>query len=524
MLGLGIDLNNDQEISYNEAAIVNSLDISTDGFMPINDITGIEAFISLDTLICRGNAIIAIDSLAQLPLKYLDCSWNDILSIQFNLPDLAYLNCSQNNISSLNASLFQNLKTLECDPSDSLIIENPLLEELYVESNVAINTNLAPELRKLICRTNSPPILNHNYKLTYLEIFDYPGQIGNIDLTNNIKLEHLYILSNLTSIDIANNPDLTYLNLKQNNLLALDLSKNPLIDTLICRSNNISSLDLSNNPKLLYVDCASNDIINLNLANLTKLKYLLCDGNQLSGIDVSKNSILEYLTCASNNLTGTIDLSQNINLQYLKCSDNKLQTLDFSNNINLTEIWCHENKLTNINVNNLTSLKGLHCFYNKLKHIDIHTNVALEWMQCSYNPLDSLDLSHSNHWSLVSLGGMPSLIKVCVSSLPVSYTINTTGSPNIVFDVCSFAGLQNNEIFSTRIYPNLTTGKVFIENTNPNNLLAFLYNINGILLFKTKLNTGVQNIDISHFPDGIYILKIFNNNNENALIRKIVKI
>ena len=349
LIWLGVDLNNDNEISFDEAAIVNYLDISIDG-LPIEDITGIEAFISLDTLICVGNTISTLDSLEGLPLKYLDCTWNSVFSIQFSLSDLEYLKCTENNLSLLNAFLFPKLQTLICSPSDSLIIDNPFLEKLFVESNIAINTNFAPELLELTCQTNSPPNLSNNSKLTYLEIF---GQIENVDISENLNLKHLYIRCNLTSIDLTNNAALTYLNLKQNDLLDLDLSSNLEIDTLICRSNNLSSLNLSNNSKLLYVDCSGNNITNLNLSTLIILKTLMCgsnnltqinlnentalvnlyiNSNQLYNIDLSMNTDLERLICALNDISGSFDLSQNMELIELNCSVNNIQNLDLSNN------------------------------------------------------------------------------------------------------------------------------------------------------------------------------------------------
>ena len=47
LIEAGIDTNGDGEISYDEAEAVTYLDVST---KPITDMTGIEAFVNLDTL------------------------------------------------------------------------------------------------------------------------------------------------------------------------------------------------------------------------------------------------------------------------------------------------------------------------------------------------------------------------------------------------------------------------------------------------------------------------------------------
>ena len=182
---------------------------------------------------------------------------------------------------------------------------------------------------------------------------------------------------------------------------------------------------------------------------------------------------------------------------------------------------CQENNLTDLNVNNLVYLSNLHCHNNNLTQLDLHTNVSIDFMQCGNNLIDSLDLSHNDSWNVVNLIEMPSLTKVCVSELPVSYTILTSGSPNITLEICSFIGFHDIDQHTPNIFPNPTTGKLTIENTTSYNSIVSFYNINGKLIFKTNLNTGIQIIDISNFPKGIYTLKILSD--KNITVRKIVK-
>jgi Leucine-rich repeat (LRR) protein len=538
----GVDLNNDNEISYDEASIVNYLDISYIELLTIENIAGIEAFVSLDTLVCAQQEILIFDSIAELPLKYFDCCYNPVESIDFTLPELEYLNCTETNISQLDASLFPVLRTLVCSPSEGLIINNPLLEELVVESYIPIDTYFAPELVKLDCHPTSAPDLSNNINLEYLILSSPQSQIENIGLSENVNLKHVFIRCNLTSIDLSNNTDITYLNLHDNELLTLDLSNNLQLDTLFCHVNHIQSLDLSNNLELQFVFCNANEISELDVSNLVNLKTLYCEDNQLTdlnlsdntsllflsinynlieNIDLSSNTQLEYLNCVSNMMIGSLDLSQNINLKVLYCSYNSLQSLDLSNNINLVSLWCHTNNLTYLNVNGLADLQGLRCFNNNLEDLGLHTNTSITIMQCDNNPIDSLDLSHNDSWQVVNLNYMPSLTKVCVSELPVPYLIYTTGSPNVTIEICTFTNIEainrNEEI----VYPNPTTGNLSIKNPIGENSTITIHSISGELIFKTIQKADVEIIDMSTAMSGVYILRIVND--ENLIVRKILK-
>jgi Leucine-rich repeat (LRR) protein len=66
LIPLGIDTNNDSEISTKEAEGVTSLDVSSwktyiSGGKCITDLTGIEAFINLESLDCQNNHLTTLD-------------------------------------------------------------------------------------------------------------------------------------------------------------------------------------------------------------------------------------------------------------------------------------------------------------------------------------------------------------------------------------------------------------------------------------------------------------------------------
>ena len=174
LIELGIDTNGDGFISPAEAGLILSLDVSEES---ISDMTGIEAFVNLDTLDCNGN---------QLTTLYVS-----------NNTALIELDCSRN----------YPLTTLD-------VSNNTALERLYCWSNqlttLDVSNNTA--LYWLYCGGN---------------------QLISLDVSNNTALERLFCFSNqLTSLDVSNNTALYWLNCTDNQLTTLDVSNNTALKWL----------------------------------------------------------------------------------------------------------------------------------------------------------------------------------------------------------------------------------------------------------------------------------------------------
>ena len=83
--------------------------------------TGIEAFINLNTLTCSDNLITSLDISGCLALKHLDCSNNLLPSLDVsNNPALEDLHCSSNQLTSLNLSRNTALRHLSLDGMTAL--------------------------------------------------------------------------------------------------------------------------------------------------------------------------------------------------------------------------------------------------------------------------------------------------------------------------------------------------------------------------------------------------------------------
>lgn len=128
-----VDVNNDGEIQISEALSVVNLNISSSN---ISDLTGIEAFLSLEYLLVEDNNLSSFDISSLSNLVGFIISNNQLIEVnEMNLPiGISFLDCSHNNISLLDVSNLPNIGpgTLDCsyNPLTSLVIGG-YMSELY---------------------------------------------------------------------------------------------------------------------------------------------------------------------------------------------------------------------------------------------------------------------------------------------------------------------------------------------------------------------------------------------------------
>jgi hypothetical protein len=209
---VGVDTNEDGEISYAEAEAIHNLNV---GEKFISDMTGIEAFVNLDTLFCNGNQLSSLDVTNNSALTNLYCYENQLTSLDVsNITALTELHCGGNQLTSLNVSGCTALSILNCNSNQ--------LTSLDVSGCTA--------LEFLYCIFN---------------------QLTSLDVTGCTALEGLYCWANqLTSLDLTNNSALTFLHCYENQLTSLDVSNSTDLKQLWCGDNQLTSLDLTNNSAL----------------------------------------------------------------------------------------------------------------------------------------------------------------------------------------------------------------------------------------------------------------------------------
>jgi len=221
------------------------------GYSSIHDLTGIEGFLSLDSL--------TISELQNSDISYLDLSM---------VPWLKYLDFYNQNgqIDSLNLS------------------QNTALQFLDASGNSITSLDLSSNtlLEHLTCNFN---------------------QISDLDLSNNLQLKSISVAhNNLTSLDLTLNDSLYSVSCSWNAISALDLSNKPNLEFVFCEHNILAVLELSNVPELVRVWCADNQISELDVLNKPHLEQLMAGNNLLSSLDLSSCGSLIWIWLYSNQL------------------------------------------------------------------------------------------------------------------------------------------------------------------------------------------------------------------------------
>lgn len=367
LIQLGIDSDSlvNGQILNTDAASINYLNVSGSS---INDLTGIDAFVNLDSLICGGNNLINLDVSGNPSLEYLQCYGSNVTNLNISgAVGLKYLHCRGNYLTSLSTS------------------GNPLLEYLSCSNNhiASLDVSGSPALKRLECNSNTP--------------------LTSLNLSGATSLEYLSCEhSNLVSLDVSNNPALNHLDCFHNSLTNLDISNNPALDFLRCNNNSLTSLDISNNPALHYLECYYNNLTSLDASNNPALWILFCSYNNLTNLDVSGCLGLFRLACDHNNLTD-LDVSNNPILESLRCEFNNLIELDLTNNSELLGLSCQENQ-TNLQICVLSILRAMNtsswykdasAVYSEYCHpLSIEGNVVIDaYVNCL---MDSLEVGLSN--------------------------------------------------------------------------------------------------------------------------------
>ncbi len=225
-----INTNKDGEIQVVEAlTFTGAIDVLNKG---IKDLTGIEAFTSLNALYISDNY-----------LKHINLSANSALT---------RLNCANDSLTALDLTSNTNLHWLNCSFNQ--------LHSLDLSSNRALDT--------LSCSFNHMTSLNVTSDSILKLLYCFENDITSLDLSSNVNLAHLICRNNLLSnLNLSFNEKLSRLNCSINNLTSLNLSTNKALTELICASNLLSFLDLTQNTNLSYIDCIYNDLRIFNIRN-----------------------------------------------------------------------------------------------------------------------------------------------------------------------------------------------------------------------------------------------------------------
>ena len=160
----GVDTDGDGQISHAEAEVVISLDVGSDS---ISDMTGIEKFISLETLECDGNQFTTLDVSNNTALTWLECEGNQLTTLDVsNNTALRTLGCAYNQLATLDISNNTALFRLYCgrnqlttlDVSHNIDLERLYLDDMASIGKVCVWEMPFPPTGAEVDTTNSPNV------------------------------------------------------------------------------------------------------------------------------------------------------------------------------------------------------------------------------------------------------------------------------------------------------------------------------------------------------------------------------
>lgn len=97
---------------------------------------------------------------------------------------------------------------------------------------------------------------------------------------------------------------------------------------------------------------------------------------------------------------------------------------------------------------------------------------------------------------------------------------NDMTSVRIVKGITDHAGIVDNQVVNSFVYPNPTNGNIVVNGKDINEVQV--YNICGQEIISAKANSENVTLDLSAFSAGIYMVKIIDNQG-NAVVNKVVK-
>ena len=403
----------DGVITDEEIASVGSIDVSS---RHIFDLTGINFFTNLTTLLVGNNQLTSLDVSNLTNLTFLSVWGNQLTSLDVsNLTNLTGLNVGMsmswagglwggNRLTSLDVSNLTSLTSLNAYGNllTSLDVSNLInLTRLEVYGNrlTSLDVTGLTNLFTLDVRENfmtdesdvigflRPWLMQFHPQATIFEInetkFPDPNfrnwlsaqAFVNDNITTHRTIQnigslmpHNQNISDLTGIEFFAN--LRQLNVLNNQLVELDVSNLTNLTWLSVGGNQLTSLDVSNLPNLQELNAWNNQLVELDVSNLPNLWRLDASNNQLASIDLLNLPNLRHLNIMRNQLT-ELYLPNLPNLTFLMAMANQLTSIDVSNLPNLRYLFLNSNQLTSLDVSGLP----LAILYVSRNHMRDHSDV-----------------------------------------------------------------------------------------------------------------------------------------------------
>ncbi len=494
------------DITCSEVITETSLNLSQKG---IKDISGVEYFVSLQSLTCQGWADPpgplwglrgVLTFLPPLPasLTFLDCGNNELTTLP-TLPALNTLRCKSNRLTSL-PTLPSALKELDCGFNSSLSLPDPLpvtLEVLACVHNSLTTLPSLPTTLKVLQYGRNPlcpfPLL--------------PSTLERLDCDDN----GLVILPSLPS-------SLQYLDCSYNQLTSLPLFPSPLL-SVYCSNNQLTSLPcLPNGLQRLYA--SSNSITCLpNLPSYvdfySSIGYTLCDfsnngspampGIITGAVEVCPVTVNVYSIDPVSDATSYV-----WTLPIGSTGTSTTTSISVTAGFESGSITVALNKgcgnsapsMLTVNVPMLTTtVNGQMITSDQL-------GATYQWLDC--NNLNA-PISGSINQSYTSLVNGNYAVEVTLNGC-----VDTSDCVTITLTGVTQAE-NNNQL---KIYPNPTTGLFRLSMSALGTVSVYNQDGKRIYILENEISDNELSIDLSAYPKGVYMIQTITA--EGVFTRKLV--
>lgn len=189
-------------------------------------------------------------------------------------------------------------------------IQDINFKAILLAANAETNYNIAKDLagNPATIDTNSDGEIQVSEALQISSISTAYGIEYNIQSFQGLEFftnlrEFQSIQSQITSINLTNNVNLTKLDVRSNNLTTLNLETNVNLKYLYIRDTQISTIVYNNLNQLEEIDLTNLPISSLAFSNFAQLRKVDCFNTNFSNLDFGNNPFFSTLTCGSLSLT-----------------------------------------------------------------------------------------------------------------------------------------------------------------------------------------------------------------------------
>ena len=324
-------------------------------------------------------------------LKKIDKDGDGYLS-ETEIAETTSITCADRSISSLKGiEYFVNVQSIDCRGNN--LTQLDVSKNIYLRGLACFENNLTQldvskntVLEKLACQQNNLIQLDVSKNVWYLNC--YKNNLTQLDVSKNVTLWYLYCdNNNLTQLDISKSVELRNLSCAKNNLTQLDISKNVKLYMLSCYKNNLTQLDVCKNTALEDLDCSENNLTQLDVSKNAKLCELKCYNNNISQLDVSNKSNLRILSCDRNvqvtGYNGTITYPDSSTSENRLDEESQPVTDDFSD-FEMKEVYKTDNPISAKTVQQVTKADDTHVSY-----IGLYPNTSYNLYVCKQAPIST---------------------------------------------------------------------------------------------------------------------------------------